>query len=349
MPVEGFITPDGVWTRGCLCMFADIDYTLNVFRGNPDEVVEQLRSAEKGRFNLLVYPLFYVDSRYSFLSSFLRLKMARNVEEASRIFKEAIYPINTLLRPFRDEKANAVSLNLFPLNFGIGKPKIAINGSNIGRSVILLTIDKNFGTKYDDFLPERGTDVEETKKILKKEFQFIEDVAISKGNLSIAKINNMSIREFLRSHNLRMRGDLENDVNREGIFGASPYILALISKETNGSTCLGLMDYNLKFYPSFFTLDIFYDEGLFLGEQLKGGLDRIKLVINSEKFDFIFVDQNIMLMFEDWIVNVFRGKDVYGVLVSFPSYTGKMQKRSMSEVEEKICLNTTLSTVFLNL
>jgi len=133
IPVEGFITPQRVWTRGCLCMFMDIDYSLNVLKGSINEVVEQLRNAEKGEFNLLVYPLFYVESYRSSIGKYLKLKLTSDIETASQIYGEMIYPMNTMLRPFRDESKEAVSLNIFPLKLGFGKPQIFLNGEKLGR------------------------------------------------------------------------------------------------------------------------------------------------------------------------------------------------------------------------
>jgi hypothetical protein len=347
VPVEGFITPDGVWTRGCLCMFADIDYTLNVFRGNPDEVVEQLRSAEKGRFNLLVYPLFYVDSRYSFVGKYIRLKLTSDLEKASRIYEDMIYPMNTMLRPFRDDCKEAVALNLFPIKFGIGKPQICLNGEKIGRGVVHLSFNHKFGANYTDFLPERGKDVEETKEILRKEFQFIEEAEVEKSRLAIGKINGLSVREYLRKHRVRMREDLEKDMEEDEFFGATPYGLLFFSKETGGVAGLGLMDYDLRFYPSLFDLTLFEDEAVFFGERLSEGLKKVNSILKKKKTDFILLDQNIILMFEEKIVPILKDLNVYGLITSYPSFTGNVVGRIMTEIENNIFTNTAFSTILL--
>ncbi|WP_456329350.1 hypothetical protein [Archaeoglobus sp.] len=348
IPVEGFITPEGVWTRGCLCMFADIDYSLNVFRGNVNEVVEQLRNAEKGKFNLLVYPLFYVESRYAFLGKYLRLKITSDLEKASKIYEDLIYPMNTMLRPFRDELKEAVSLNLFPIKFGIGKPQIYVNGERVGRGAVHLFFDREFAVDYTDFLPERQNDIEQTKEILKKEFQFIEEVEVKKSRLAISNIGELSIREYLRKHRIKMRENLEKDIEEEEFLGATPYGLLFFSRETGGVAGLGLMDYDLKFYPSLFELTPFDNKAIFFGERLGEGVSKIASELSERKFNFVFFDQNLMLMFEDRIVNLFRQRKTHGIITSYPSYTGDIEKRTMSEVEKRIAMNTFLSTVTIN-
>ncbi|MBO8179234.1 MAG: hypothetical protein H0Z19_01940 [Archaeoglobus sp.] len=348
IPVEGFITPEGVWTRGCLCMFADIEYSLNVFKGNVNEVVEQLRNAEKGKFNLLVYPLFYVESRYAFLGKYLRLKITSDLEKASKIYENLIYPMNTMLRPFRDESKEAVSLNLFPIKFGIGKPQIYVNGERVGRGVVHLSFDREFVVDYTDFLPERQKDIEQTKEILKKEFQFVEEVKVKKSRLAIGNIGELSIREYLRKHRIKMREDLEKDIEEEEFLGATPYGLLFFSRETGGVAGLGLMDYDLKFYPSLFDLTLFENRAIFFGEKLSGGISKIASELNKKRFDFILFDQYIMLMFEEKIVDLFKKRKKYGIITSCPSYTGNIERKIMTEIENKIAVNTFLSTVLIN-
>jgi len=348
VPVEGFITPEGVWTRGCLCMFADFDYTLNVFKGSTDEVVDQLRNAEKGKFNLLVYPLFYVESYRSSVGKYLRLKLTSDLEKASKIYDEMIYPMNVMLRPFRDESKEAVSLNIYPIKIGFGKPQIYLNGEKIGRGIVHLSLDHDFESRYTDFLPERGKDLKETKEILKKEFQFIEEVEVEKSSLGIGKINEDNVKEYLRKHRIRMRENLEKDMEEEEFFGATPYGLLFFSRETGGVAGLGLIDYDLKIYPSLFDLTPFDSRAIFFGEKLSKGLSNVASEIEETSFDFIMLDQNLMLMFEDRIVKLFRQRKTHGVITSHPSYTGKMERKVMTEVEKRIAMNTSLSTAFIN-
>jgi len=104
----------------------------------------------------------------------------------------------------------------------------------------------------------------------------------------------------------------------------------------------------LKFYPSLFDLTFFDNKAVFFGERLGGGVSKIASELNKRRFNFILLDQNIMLMFEERVVSLFKQQNNYGVVTSFPSYTGTMGRRTMSEVEKGIALNTFLSTIFIN-
>lgn len=345
IPVEGIITPGTIWMRGCLCMLADVKYNLNVLRGNASEVVEQLRSVEKGKLNLLAYPLFYIESKLSLIDKYLKLRLTSDAMKASKIYENGIYPMNSLLRPFRDEGKTAVSFNLFPLKWSISKPQIYLNGEKVGRGVIHLAIDRKFDVKYTDFLPERGKSAEETKEILRQEFQFIKEVEVKKSGIAISEIDGKSVRDFLRGYRIRMREELEKDMEEERFFGASPYGLYFISKETFGSAGLGLFDYDLKMYPSLFDLDIFTDEGIFVGERISGGIERVKKELNFEA-DFIALDQNFILMFEEGLVKVLKDFNGFGVITSCPSKCGPDLMR-MSEIEKNIFVNTTFSTLMM--
>lgn len=345
LPVEAIITPEGVWSKGTLVLATDSEVSIQTYTGTPDEVYQRMKKAKKGNFNLLIYPLFYIKSRLSMLKNIIRLKRTSDLERASMVFEEMVYPMNTMLRPFRDEGKTAVALNIFPLNFGIGVPKISFNGRFLGRKVLSVSFKGEVDCEFADTFPERGKSFEETAEILSNELVNTKRVSIVKKGVAIGKIDGMSVREFLRKQRIVMRESIENDVIR-GFLGATPYGIWLISKETHGSSALGLMDYDLKFYPSLFDTDIFYDEALFAGEFIKGGIMRV--IEKVHESDFAIVDQNIMLMFEERVVEISRVLKSYGVLSSFPSYTGKLGKEFMSEVERNICINTGMTMAFLN-
>lgn len=345
VPVEGIITPEGVWSRGALVLLTDSDVKINLFEGNTTEVCKKLEKMKKGNFNLLIYPLIFVKSRLSMLKTVLRLQRA-NVERASKIFEEIIYPMNSILRPFRSSETNALSMNIFPLKIGIGIPKIALNGKKIDRAIICISFKEKFDCKFADTFPERGKSAEETAEILMQELPNPKKVSIVKRGIAVKEIDGLSVKEFIRKHGIFMRIDLEKDFTNGNFFGATPYGFFPISKETYGSSALGLMDYDLKFYPSLFDLDLFFDEAIFAGEFVRGGMKRV--MENIQDSDFALIDQNFMLMFEERIVEIAKKLKSYGVLICNPTYTGKLDKRFMSEIERGICVNGTETMVFLN-
>lgn len=171
---------------------------------------------------------------------------------------------------------------------------------------------------------------------------------MKKSRLAIGNIGELSIREYLRKHRIKMREDLEKDIEEEEFLGATPYGLLFFSRETGGVAGLGLMDYDLKFYPSLFDLTLFENRAIFFGEKLSGGISKIASELNKKRFDFILFDQYIMLMFEEKIVDLFKKRKKYGIITSCPSYTGNIERKIMTEIENKIAVNTFLSTVLIN-
>lgn len=344
VPVEGIITPEGVWSRGALAFLTDSEVKIRIFDGTLSEICEKIKRMKKERFNLLIYPLIFLKSRLSMLKILLKLQRA-NIEKASKIFEEMIYPMNSLLRPFRDSGVTALSMNLFPLEIGVGIPKIAFNGKRIGRSVVCLSFKEKIGCEFTDTFPERGKSAEETVEILLQEVSTPRRVQIAKKGLVIEEIDGMSVRDFVRNSGIVMRENLQRDISSGKFFGATPYGLFLISKETFGSPFLGLMDYDLKYYPALFDLDVFFDEAVFGGEFVKGGMK--KVLENISQCDFAFIDQNFMLMFEERVVEIAKVLKGYGVL-TISSLAGEFErKKLMSEIEKGICVNATETMSFL--
>ncbi|MFN3383877.1 MAG: hypothetical protein ACK401_03160 [Archaeoglobaceae archaeon] len=345
VPVEGIITPKGVWSKGVLVLATDSEATIKIFRGDVSDVYQKVKKAEKGNLNLLIYPLVFFKSRITLLKTLLKLKRSSELEKVSRIFEDIIYPMNTMLRPFRDEGKTAAAMNLFPLDFGVGVPRISLNGKPLGRSITHVSFKDRINCNFADTFPQRGKSFEETAEILSQELTNAKKVSVLKKGTAIKEIDGMSVREFLRKQKIIMRENLENDMTQQKLFGATPYVLCLISKETHGSSALGLLDYELKFYPSLFDTDVFYDEAVFAGEFVRGGVKRV--MENLQESDFAIIDQNFMLMFEERIVEIAKVIKGYGVFSSYPSYTGKLGKNFMSEVEKNVCVNGTETMVFL--
>ncbi|MEM2802470.1 MAG: hypothetical protein QXK59_06525 [Archaeoglobaceae archaeon] len=204
---------------------------------------------------------------------------------------------------------------------------------------------KKIGCRFADIFPERGKSPEETRNSNARAPKPKKVLMVKKG-IAIKELNGLSVKEFIRREGIFMRKDLEKDLLNNNFFGATPYGLFPISKETCGSSFLGLMDYDLRFYPSLFDLDVFFDEAIFAGELLKEGIKRVKEELSE--VDFFLFDQNLMLMFEEKIVEIAKILNSYGVLTSTPSLAGKLEKKFMSEIEKGICVNGTETMVFLN-
>ncbi len=364
MPIEGYITPESIWTRGCLALLSDVEYRLQVFRGTPDEVVDKMGRSKKGKFNILMYPLLYPKSRLQVLKGMIRLKRLYGkyesdpeyvLEKASEIYQnELIYPINKMLRPFRDAGVDAVSFNIFPLRMKYGHPIIAVNGRKVGRGVVVLNFRKGISGSYTDMLPERGKSFEETKEIIKNEFMLAEDVEVEKRGIAIGHINGMKLSDFLETKQIVLsKTDISTELKERKFFSASPYALGFISTETYGFSGVGLLSYPLEIYPCLFDLDTFYSNAIFHAETVRGGIRRVE----SHLYDYIYagndvfaaIDHNIMLMYEEKIRSLLDIKEkYYGVFTSYPSYTSmNISRNYMSEIEKNILMNLTTTMSFI--
>ncbi len=362
MPVEGYMTPESVWTRGCLLLLIDTEYTLHVLKGTPDEVVGKMNRMKKGKFNMLIYPLLYPKSRLQAIKIILKLKRLysnyksdpyRVLEKASEIYQnELIYPINRMLRPFRDAGVGAISFNIFPIKMKYGLPVIAVNGKKIGRGVTVISFQNDMKSDFTDTLPERGESIQETKEIIKKEFAIGEEVFVEKKGIAVGHINGLKLSEFLESVKLfTKRHDISQDLQDGKFSAATPYALYFISTETFGGASLGLLEYPIEIYPSLFELDTFSPESLYVGEIVRGGIEYLKDEFERVSDNLTAIDQNFILMYAERIHKLLTAKkNVYSIITSYPSYTSKnLRRKYLSEIEKNICVNLTRTLVSLRL
>lgn len=365
MPIEGYITPESIWTRGCLVLLTDAEHELQVFKGTPDEVVEKMRRGKKGRFNILIYPLLYLRGRLQVLKGMLRLRRLYGkyesdpeyvLEKASEIYQnELIYPINKMLRPLRDAGVDAISFNVFPLRMKYGYPIIAVNGKKVGRGVVVIKFRERMESDYTDTLPERGRSFEETKEIVKQEFMLAEEVEVEKRGIAIGHIDGMKLSDFLEAKKIALsKKDISAEFSERKFFSATPYALGFISTETYGFSGVGLLNYPLEIYPCLFDLDTFYSEAIFHAETLRGGIKRVEShlydYVSVENDIFAAIDHNIILMYEEKIRNLTDVKEYHGIFTSYPSYTSaKVSKKYMSEIEKNILINLTTTMSFIHL
>ncbi len=358
IPVEGYITPESIWARGCLALLIDTDYTLQVITGTTDEVVEKLEIANIGKTNIIAYPILYPKSRWHVIKGALKLKMLYRkyssdpysvLEEASKIYQdELIYPINKILRPFRDAKRDTISLNISPIEVKYGHPLIAVNGKRIGRGVVVISFNKKLSSDYTDTLPERGRTLEETKDVLRREFAIGEEVRVEKKGIAIGHIEGLKFSEFLESKKILAKKEIEKDLEKGKFFSSSPYILYFLNPKTCGGAALGLLNYPIEIYPSYFELDNFLDEAIFFAEIVRGGIKSLEKYFKGKKFDFCAVDHNFILMYERdvRILQEFL-ENMYGIFTSFPNYSShSLEKKLISEIEPNIFINLTRTAVF---
>ncbi len=353
VPIEGYVTRDGIWTRGVLAWLIDSRVDVEVYKGSANKVCKELSRSHSGKFSLLIYPSFYFGSRLSLFLAFLKERRfygqykrgdKNALKRASEFLKEKfVYPINDILRPFRDRGEPAVSLNLMPLEAGFNTPTISLNGKDIGRALLRLKFNKKIKLDYEDTFPERGNNLEETIEILKSEFGYAKVVTVEKSGVALGHVNGTPAVEFAVKETGIVTEDPFSKMRNGRLLSSTPYLLWFISSETSGFTSIGILPYPLNIYPTLFTLDVFYDVCLFAGETTKDLLNKLsEFFASSENEEIYFIDQNYILIFEEHLVKLidkFRPGS-FGIF-TYSSVTANFRRRFGTEIEERICTNLT--------
>ena len=360
MPIEGYITPKAVWMRGALLLLLDAKCDVYCFKGSTKRVCKGLRDLKTYNFYLLIYPVFYFSGRLQALNALIREKIyyrsyRKGNEIALKKFSDLledkiVYPMNKILRPIRDKGANAIAFNIFPLKFKYGYP-IALNGENIGRGLIAVCFKEKVKSYYEDTLPERGKSFEETIEILKNELGISKIVEVNKRGVAVGHVNGLKAVEFVLKERgiTALKRDVKEDLDRDRFMPATPYCLVFISNETFGASLLGILEYPVGIYPCLYDLDVFSPYASFTAhETVKGGIKELERFFDKD-YNLFVIDQYYMLMYRENIVKFrkFIGNN-YGIFTSHTSYTSQsLHHRFMTEVEDKICINTTRTISFM--
>lgn len=380
--VEGYATPEVVWMRGLAILLIDAE-GVEIFwaKGkNTAETFVKLRSKIDLGWDsvLLIFPAFYFPGKFDIFKIYfsniyyynLLYKRARIFDDKMRILKDyskmlesrCIFPVNKVLR-LMPEDTPVVGMNLMPLEAKFGTPRIFVNYENIGRGAVAVCFKGKVNTIFHDVFPERGKCFEETVEILKNYFPNVEIVNVVKKDIAIGEINGMKPVDFLEMK-VKAYKPLNKDATikrlEKGQFQTvSPYALAFISKETFGSSMLGLLPYPINIYPSLFELDYFYSTCVFFGEQFKDGIKRFKDLFEKKKyttsFDLFIIDHNTIPMFGKLIHRIIsfakeKCSNFLGLFLSNPSAKlDKLDKRYLTEIEQHLCFSGTGTSAMIEL
>ncbi|MET1124121.1 MAG: hypothetical protein ABWW66_02505 [Archaeoglobaceae archaeon] len=355
VPVEGFATRKGVWTRGGLLWLIDEEVEVEKYSGGAEKVLRAIRDSKSRKFSLIVFPALYIGSRIETLTAMIRDRRSYSsyvrgnklaLRSMSRyLLEKHVYPINDVLRVFRDRGEVAVALNLFPLEVAFNSPKIALNGREIGRGLLRIGFRRFKSVKYEDTFPERGRSLDENIEILRSEVGLLKEVEVEFEGVAIGSISGKPARYWLgyRQNFLRLAESGE-------FLGASPQALWMFSRETNGCCGLGLMDTNTNFYPSLYNLDSFYNR-MFLAysETTKYLLSTLcDFLLNSES-EVFFIDVNFLLIYESAVASIADCLEDSFAVFDCVSLTFSTTRRYFTEIERGIFSNLTRNAAALKL
>ena len=185
--VEGYVTKEGVWTRGLALLFFEKNVEVFWAKGKTaEETFTRLKRTMKNWSSAVtIFPLFRFSSRWDMYNFILlnntiwryRLWRAKDkrskleaLERCSKVLEEKyIFPANKALRVFDGEKP-VIGLNLLPLEAGFGTPLIFANYNVLGRSAVAVCFKNRVNAIFHDVFPERGKSYEETAEIIRNCF-----------------------------------------------------------------------------------------------------------------------------------------------------------------------------------
>jgi len=377
--VEGYVTKEGIWTRGLALLFFEKGVDVVWAKGKTaEETFTRLKRLMKNWSSAItIFPLFRFSSRLDIINfaitnntlwryRYWRAKDLRTkldvLERYSKILEEKyIFPANKALRVFDGNKP-VIGLNLLPLEVGFGTPLIFANYQVLGRTCTSVFFKGKTNAIFHDVFPERGKSYEETVEIMKNQLLNVKEVNVIKKGVAIGEVEEVSAVEFLKKERFIQTYNEKETVKmleEEKLRTVSPYGLAFISKETFGSSWLGLAPYPLSLYPSLFDLDEFYDRALFIGEYFRGGIRAFEGLFEMKKyddsFDFFVIDANAIPMFGGRCLEIKMIADRYcknyfGVFSAIPSFRyNSLEKSYFSEIKKGLCFNATGTSVMVEI
>ncbi|WP_457591131.1 hypothetical protein, partial [Geoglobus sp.] len=169
---------------------------------------------------------------------------------------------------------------------------------------------------------------------------------LKEGNV-VGEINEIPIREYIKERfDQWMEEDEFIDKLEKGEISAiTPFGLALISMETFGVSVIGLAPFPLNFYPFYLDLNIYYDDGLIIGEIFsEKPEDFVKFDFGDDsRLLFFAVDSTTLLAYKGQIYNVYEyitnnldHKDWIMIFTTLPSSFMKSGKKYLSKIEEDV-------------
>ncbi len=381
--IEGYAAGDEIWTRGIVALLGEFEGEVKVYleRGNKvEEVCKRLGERIGNEYDsiLAMFPAFYFPSRLEFARLFIndklyyrRYKGRETIEEKKEILRDYsryledhfVFPIDKVLRYLSESTGREtpiIGMNLMPMEAKVGTPIILANYKEVGRGVAAMCFKGKINAIFYDVLPERGNNYEETAEIVKNLFSNTEDVLVIKSGIALGEINGIPPVEFLKKKKIGFEEfDEEKFLSRLDngkLETVSPYGLNFINKHNYSSIPLGLVNSPINIYPSFMSLDIFFDEVVFMGEIFKGGPKKYAEIVKEKKFngfDLILLDMDIIPAFKGDVYKVIEEikkttQSTLSIFTTPPSaYHPHIKKKSLLEFEDNMYISGGFSNSLL--
>ena len=252
-------------------------------------------------------------------------------------------------------KVPIIGINVMHMQIRLNSPMIFCNFKDIGGGIAALIIEKKgVNAVYDDIFPDKGATLEETKKIVKKEFTILKEFKADFEKNVLISLDGMPAVEAVKNL-IYVSGKKEEELlghlDKGDYKVHMPYEFLFFNKKTNGFFNLGVGSYfPFDLFPFFMDVSD-YSEDVSLGyvlvdDKFDDFISSLKnLKRNNDSFHFIYIDVGAVTAFGEKVfeynnkIKNLLGKNYFGILSTAPSAYIPREFRLrniLSEVEENI-------------
>ncbi|MDP2766070.1 MAG: hypothetical protein Q8O41_01250 [Candidatus Methanoperedens sp.] len=242
-------------------------------------------------------------------------------------------------------KVPIIGINVMHTQARFNSPSIFCNFEDIDGGIAAMVIEKeNINAVYDDIFPEKGSTIEETKEIVRREFTVVKEFKANFEKNVLILLDEKSPVEVLKnfiSVSKENQDALLKRIDKGNFQAQMPYMLVFFSKGTTGIIHTGFgAYYPFDLYPFFFDVSD-CDEQIFLAYEFIDGkfgefISSLKQIKHEDTFKFFSIDVGVTQAFGN---KVFEYKDeikklakqnYFGIITEAPSiYLPKnLQKRN---------------------
>ncbi len=366
--VDGMIYPDDMHTDGAaLVLCEDRDAGIRVDGVKEKGAVESAEKlakrikCEKGAV-VLHFPLVHVPgalksgefyARGFYYSKLCKGAKQEKQKEYARRFSDysdeenIFYTPPTILSIFAkqtDYKVPIIGINVMHTQVRFSSPCIFCNFEDIDGGIAALTIEKEkINAVYDDIFPNKGSSLEETKDIVRREFTVVKEFKANFEKNVLISLDGKPPMEAVKdiiSVSKESQDDLIKRMDKGNYQVQVPYMLVFF-KRTNGMIHTGFgAYYPFDLYP--FIADVSgCDEQVFLAYEFIDGkfeefISSLRQIKYEDTFKFFSVDVgttqafgNKVFDYSDEIKKLIK-RNYFGIITEAPSiYLPKdLQKRN---------------------
>lgn len=251
-------------------------------------------------------------------------------------------------------KVPIIGINVLHTQVRFNSPHIFCNFEDIGGGIAALIIEKdNINAVYDDIFPDKGSTIEETKRIVRNEFTVIKEFEANFEKNILISLDRKFPVDAVKGQiyvSEEKEDELLGHLDKGDYKVHMPYGILLINKKTNGVFILGTGSYYpFDLFPFFVDVSD-YSENVTLGYELVGNkFDAFISCLNNLKYDnkrFVYfcIDVGVVTAFGE---KVFEYKDIIKKLVG-KNYFGILSTSPSAYIPPEFQLRNYLSEVFNN-